>query len=352
MLAEQYLPDVIILDIHLPGIDGRSVLSALKENQQTRHIPVHFMSVDDKNKGHQNLGAIGFISKPVTQEQLDGALNKLVNLTSKAVKDLLIIEDDEPSQIAIQRLIESGDVNITAALTGKEGLKALTSENFDCVILDLKLPDMSGFELLEKLALEKNLQIPPIIIYTGKVLSKAEHKKLLQYSDSIIIKGCDSDDRLLDETALFLHQSIGKLPPEKQKIIHDLYDIEMVFKGKRILLVDDDVRNIFAVSAILEEKGIEVLAAEDGKVALDILKNSPLVDVVLMDIMMPGMDGCETIRQIRTQARFKKLPIIALTAKAMKEDRDKCIAAEASDYLCKPVDAQRLFSMLRIWMYK
>jgi PAS domain S-box-containing protein len=350
-LAAQILPNAIILDINLPGIDGWSVLNALKAFQKTRHIPVHVMTADDKNQNAEIRGAIGFVSKPVSLDQLDETLTTLIDLSNKAVKDLLIIEDNESSQIAIKELIGNGDVKITAALTGYEGFKAILSENFDCVILDLNLQDMSGFEMLEKLALEKNIKIPPIIIYTGKDLGKEEHKKLLKYSDSIIIKGVDSEERLLDETALFLHRVIEKLPQDKQRIIHDLHDVEKVFKGKKILVVDDDIRNIFALSEILEEKGIEVLAAENGEVALELLNKNPLVDLVLMDIMMPVMDGYETTQKIRKQVQFIKLPIIALTAKAMKEDRNKCIAAGASDYLTKPVDEARLFSMLRIWMY-
>ena len=351
ILAEQIMPDAILLDINLPGIDGWSVLNTLKDNQKTRHIPVHIMSADDENKHGVNKGAIGFVSKPVSQEQLDVAFTTLIDLSNKSVKDLLIIEDDKSSLIAIEEVIGGGDVNITSAMSGKEGFNALLANNFDCVILDLKLTDMSGFELLEKLSLEKDLKIPPIIIYTGKDLSKEESHQLLKYSESIIIKGVDSEERLLDETALFLHRIIGKLPQHKQKIIHDLHDVEQVFKGKKILVVDDDIRNIFALSQTLEEKGIEVLAAENGKVALQLLNNNTGIDLVLMDIMMPVMDGYETTREIRKQEQFKKLPIIALTAKAMKEDRDKCIDAGASDYLTKPVDLQRLFSMLRIWMY-
>jgi CheY-like chemotaxis protein/signal transduction histidine kinase/HAMP domain-containing protein len=351
-LAEQYLPDGIVLDLHLPGVDGRYVLNALKDNLNIRHIPVHIMSVDDEKQDTESRGAIGFLSKPVDQEQLDEAFQKFLKYSNKAVKNLLIIEDDDATRLAIKQVIGNGDVKITESTTGNEGLQMLISGSFDCVILDLSLSDISGFEVLEKLELQENFQVPPIIIYTGKDLSKKDHQRLLKYTDSIVIKGVDSEDRLLDETSLFLHRIVGKMTQKKRKIIHDLYDMENVFKGKKVMVVDDDMRNIFAVSQLLEEKGCIVIAAEDGKSALEILKKEPKIDLVLMDIMMPVMDGYEATRKIRKQAKFKKLPIIALTAKAMKDDREKCIIAGVSDYLTKPLNEQRLFSMLRIWLYK
>jgi len=351
-LANQYRPAGIILDLHLPGVDGWSVLSALKDNPKTRHIPVYIMSVDDEKQKAETWGAIGFVTKPVNQEQLDAAFQKIQKYSDKKVKDLLVIEDDDASRTAIKKLIGNGDVKITEVANGHDAFQSLISGIFDCIILDLTLPDISGFELLEKLALEKNFQIPPVIIYTGKDLTREEQQQLLKYSDSIIIKGVGSQERLLDETTLFLHRVVEKLPQDKQKIIHNLYDLENVFKNKKVLVVDDDMRNVFAVTQLLEEKGVNVLTAEDGNVALDLLKQKPDVDLVLMDIMMPGMDGYETIRAIRKQQKFKKLPIIALTAKAMKNDSDKCIAAGANDYLAKPLEEQRLFSMMRIWLYK
>jgi len=352
ILAETYLPDGIMLDLHLPGMDGWSVLNTIKDNPKTRHIPVHIISVEEGTRDAGKRGAIGFLTKPVTQEQLEEALKKVQSFTTKAVKDLLVIEDDENTLKAIRLVMGNGDVKITEALNGKEGIQMLISGDFDCVILDLGLPDMTGFELLEKLMLEKGLRIPPIIVYTGKDLTHKEHQLLLKFTDSIIIKGVNSEERLLDDTSLFLHRVVEKLPRPKQKIIHDLYDLETVFKDKKVMVVDDDMRNAYAVSQLLQEKGIKVLTAEDGQIALDLLKKEPDVDLVLMDIMMPGMDGYETTRRIRKQKKFKKLPIIALTAKAMKDDRDKCIAAGASDYLAKPVEERRLFSMMRIWLYK
>ncbi len=351
-LAETYLPAGIILDIHLPGMDGWSVLNTIKDNSKTRHIPVHIISVEESTPDAGKRGAIGFLTKPITQEQLEGAIKEIQSFTTKAVKDLLVIEDDKDTQKSIKLVMGNSDVKITEALNGKEGLEMLISGDFDCVILDLGLPDMTGFELMEKLTLEKDRRIPPIIVYTGKDLTRKEHQQLLKFADSIIIKGVNSEERLLDDTSLFLHRVVEKLPKSKQKIIHDLYNWETLFKDKKVMVVDDDMRNAYAVSNLLQEKGIKVLTAEDGQVALDLLKKDPDVDLVLMDIMMPGMDGHETTRRIRKQKKFDKLPIIALTAKAMKDDRDKCIAAGANDYLAKPVEEQRLFSMMRIWLYK
>jgi CheY-like chemotaxis protein len=351
-LATQHLPDGIILDLQLPGVDGWYVLNALKDNAQTRHIPVHIMSVEESRQDACRRGAIGFMTKPINQEQLGEALDRIRAVSSKAVKDLLVIEDDRNSQKAIKEIMGSGDVKITGALSGKRGIKALKSGDFDCVILDLSLPDMTGYELLEELVKEKDLRIPPVIVYTGKDLSREESKKLLDFADSIIIKGVDSAERLLDDTSLFLHRVIQELPRKKQKIIYDLYDFETVFQAKKVMVVDDDMRNVFAITSLLQEKGIEVTTAEDGQIALDLLEKEPEVDLVLMDIMMPVMDGYETIRHIREQEKFKNLPIVALTAKAMKEDRDRCLDAGANDYLAKPVEEQRLFSMMRIWLYQ
>jgi PAS domain S-box-containing protein len=348
-LANQFLPKGIILDINLPGIDGWFVLNALKDNPRTRHIPVHIMSIDDfSTKGAQK-GAIGYLSKPVSQDKLDAAFTRLQTFTDKKIKNLLVVEDDEMTQKGIYELIQCSDVKITAVSSGKEAIKSMDSNQFDCMILDLKLPDMTGFELLDKL--EKDL-IPPVIVYTGKELTRKENKQLLTYADSVIVKGVHSEERLLDETSLFLHQVIEELPQEKQAIIHDLHNIDNIFKGKKIMVVDDDMRNIFAISRLLQEKGIETIKADSGQIALDNLKETSNIDMVLMDIMMPEMDGYEATQKIRQQKQFKGLPIIALTAKAMSGDREKCIEAGASDYISKPVEEERLFSMMRIWLYK
>ena len=347
-LVSEHLPDGIVLDLHIPEIDGWQVLYRLKENPKTRHIPVYLMSIEDQKNKAETRGALGFISKPVTQEQLDLAFKELLNYSHKKVKELLIIEDHGLTRTAIKSLLGDDGVRVLEAKNGKEGLQTLKSVGVDCAILDLSLPDISGFELLDELVQEKNLKVPPIIVYTGKELSRNEHQHLLKYADSIIIKGVDSEDRLLDEATLHLHRVIEKLPQDKQKAIHDLH--EMVFQNKEILIVDDDMRNLFSLSRTLEEKGVQVLTAEDGQIALNVLKENPNLDMILMDIMMPGMDGYETMKEIRKQTQFKTLPIIAITAKAMKEDRRKCIAAGASDYLTKPVEEDTLLFMIRTWI--
>jgi len=351
-LAEKYMPNAIILDIKLPGIQGWQVLDALKSHARLRHIPVHIMTAEEETMEAYKKGAIGYLTKPIEKEHLTQAFTKIQSMTSGEMKNLLIIEDDEKQRISIQRLIGNSDVTTTAVANGKEGLEELLSKHYDCIILDLNLPDMSGFEILEHIDEKKEDHIPPVIIYTGKEITRDEEEKLQKYTSSIIIKGVKSPERLLDETALFLHRVISDLPENKQKMITSLYDKEAQFKGKKILLVDDDMRNVFAISQILQDKGIVVLKAGTGQKALDILSQETGVDLVLMDIMMPVMDGYEAMSHIRSQEHFRNLPIIALTAKAMKGDRDKCINAGANDYLTKPVNIDRLLSLMRVWLYK
>ncbi len=350
-LAKKYIPAAVILDLHLPGIDGWAVLDTLKNNPGTRHIPVHIMSVEDATIEAFRKGAIGYLTKPVRKEELDGAFFKLEEMFSRRIKNLLVVEDDKIIRESIIKLIGNGDVHCQAVATGAEVIKELQNHKYDCIILDLGLPDMTGFQLLKTLE-EMKIVIPPVIIYTGKDLTKEEEVELRNYAESIIIKGVKSEERLLDESSLFLHRMVEKLPEQKRKMIADLHNTELIFKDKKVLIVDDDMRNVFALSKLLSEKGFNLLKAEDGLKALEILKTVPDVDLVLMDIMMPEMDGYETIRRIRAQEKFIKLPIIALTAKAMKKDYEDCIAAGASDYLPKPVDVNRLFSMLRVWLYR
>jgi CheY-like chemotaxis protein len=351
-IAKQYRPEAIILDIKLPDINGLSVLEALKEDSEIRHIPVHIMSVEEASLDAFRKGAVGFLNKPARKEEIEAAFHKLEEVIEKDIKDLLIVEDDAAMRKAIRHLIGNGDVRISEADSGKSAVTELKRKKFDCMVLDLGLPDMTGFELLSQLEKEKDIRIPPVIVYTGKELTQEEARQLHDYADSIIVKGVKSEERLLDETALFLHRIVSHMPLKKQKMIIGLHDKDSIFSDKKILLTDDDMRNVFALSKILKEKGLTVLKAEDGENALRILDKEPNVDLVLMDIMMPVMDGYETIRRIRNQPRFADLPIIALTAKAMKEDKEKCIAAGASDYLSKPVDAERLFSMMRVWLYR
>ena len=350
-LATEYIPAAIILDLHLPGISGWDVLEIIKERSATRHIPVHIMSVDDPSLEAFKKGAIGYLIKPAKKEDLDGAFIKIREVLNRPVKDLLVIEDNIDAGEAILKLIGNGDVHSKAVRTGKNAIKEMKSKKYDCIILDLGLPDMTGFEVLEVLE-QDGMDIPPVIVYTGKNLSLEEEAKLRKYAESIIIKGVKSEERLLDETSLFLHRMVNKFPEQKKKMILDLHDSETVFRDKKVLVVDDDMRNVFALSKVLSDKGLKILKAEDGIKALEILEKEPDTDLVIMDIMMPEMDGYETIRRIRQQKQFANLPVIALTAKAMKKDYEECILAGANDYMSKPVDASRLISMLRVWLYR
>jgi len=350
-LADYYNPSAIILDINLPGMNGWAVMSRLKESPKTRHIPVHFISISEKNLDAMKMGAIGFLSKPVSMEKLEQVFRKIDNMISKPQRNLLIVEDNEIQKNAIVELIGNKDIFITTASTGHEAYEHLKSAIFDCIILDIGLPDMSGVELLAKIKNNENLQNIPIIVYTGKELTRKEEITINEYAEKIIIKGAKSPEKLLDDTTLFLHRVEAKLPEEKQEMLRMIHDKESIFKDKKILLVDDDMRNIYAISNILEGKGVHVLAGKNGKEGLDCLNNNPDIDLVLMDIMMPVMDGYEAIIEIRKQRKFKNLPVIALTAKAMKGDRAKCINAGANEYLAKPVDTDKLLSMLRVWLY-
>ncbi|MBU0763342.1 MAG: response regulator, partial [Bacteroidetes bacterium] len=350
-LASEYLPVAVILDLRLPGIDGWAVLDLLKDNPDTRHIAVHIMSVEDYTLEAFRKGAIGYLTKPARKEELDTAFNTIEKISREKIKNMLVVEDDENSRAVIIKLIGNGDVHTKGVSSGKEAIYELKQNKYDCMILDIRLPDMSGFELLH--FLEKNkINIPPVIVYTGKDLSRQEESELRKYSESIIIKGVKSEERLLDESALFLHRVVNNLPERKKKIILNLHDTDEMFKDKKVLLVDDDMRNVFALSRLLSEKGFILLKAENGIKALEILEKEKHIDLVLMDIMMPEMDGYETIKKIRAQEPYVNLPIIALTAKAMKKDFEQCLAAGANDYMAKPVNISRLLSMMRIWLYR
>ncbi len=351
-LVRQYKPDAVILDIRMPGMDGWSVLDAIKTDSEIRHIPVHIMSVEEETLDAYRKGAIGFLTKPANRSQLDRAFARIEDLVQKKVKKLLVVEDDPVMQKDIIALIGNGDVLIKAVDTGSAAIEEIRGQTYDCIILDLKLPDMSGFEILRRLDESDVTAIPPVVIYTGRELTHQEVFELQQYTTSIIVKGVRSRERLLDETALFLHRVVDKLPPEKQEMIARIYEGDTAFTDRHILVVDDDMRNLYAISKILMARGMRVFKAVNGKKALEILDEHPEVDLVLMDIMMPVMDGYEAIRCIREQDRFHKLPIIAVTAKAMKEDRERCIAAGADDYLSKPVEIERLLSLMRVWLIK
>ena len=352
LLTSKYKPNAIILDMGLPGIKGRQVLHELKANPSIRHIPVHIISANDRTLEPIREGAVEYLMKPIDKNELEEAFNRIENFVNRKIKNLLIIEDNENSRKAMKILIGNGDVKCFEAGSGKEALELYEQNNIDCIILDIGLPDISGFELIHKLEEIKGHNMPPIIIYTGKELTKEENNLLQKYAESIIIKGIKSEERLLDETALFLHRTISNLPKSKQIIINNLYDKEAIFHSKKILLVDDDMRNVFALSKILQERGMEVIKAENGKTALDMMEKNPDIDLVLMDIMMPEMDGYEAMKRIRTQIKFRSLPVIALTAKAMKDDKQKCIDAGANDYISKPIDVKRLLSLMRVWLSK
>ncbi len=350
--ADYYKPSAIILDIGLPGIDGWTVMERLKENSTLRHIPVHFMSASDSSMDAMRMGAIGYLTKPVSIERVEETLSKLENMINKPVSKLLLVEDDNLQRESIKELIGNGDVITTAVATGQDAYQELQKETYDCMILDLGLGDMSGFDLLEKIKGNEDLYRVPVIIYTGKDLTSEEEAKLNNYAESIIIKGAKSPERLLDESALFLHRVEADMPEEKRKMLKMVHDKEAVLNGKRLLLVDDDMRNVFALSSVLEEREIDIVIARDGIESLEKLEEHDDIDAVLMDIMMPRMDGYEAITEIRKNPQHRKLPIIALTAKAMKGDRAKCIEAGASDYLAKPVNTDKLLSMLRVWLYQ
>ncbi|WP_410512364.1 response regulator [Paenibacillus sp. BR2-3] len=350
-LAKTYLPDAIILDIQLPVMDGWSILRELKGSSQTRHIPVHVISVNDEMKHGLMMGAMAYLRKPTSREALDRAFSSIETYTSSTLKHLLIVEDDEIQRRSITELIGHDDVEITAVPTGEEALIELRKQKYDCMVLDLMLGDMNGFDLLDQIRDDEELNDLPIIIYTGKDLDSKEETKLRKYAESIIIKDVRSPERLLDETTLFLHRVEANLPEDKRKILQKLHNKEELFHGKKILLVDDDIRNVFALSSVLEGYNMEVKFAENGREALDILIEQDGFDLILMDMMMPEMDGFEATRRIRQMPQYAKLPIIALTAKAMKEDRAKCIEAGVSDYMKKPIETDQLLSLMRVWLY-
>ena len=350
-LAVQFVPDAILLDMRLPDAPGLNVLQRLKDDPHTRHIPVHIVSAQDHStETAMHMGAIGYALKPASREQLKQVFQKLEDKLTQKLKTVLLVEDDALQREAVVRLIGDEDVAITAVGSGEEAMVLLRSRIFDCMITDLRLPDMQGSELLQRMATEEICSFPPVIVYTGRNLTRDEEAELLRYSRSIIIKGARSPERLLDEVTLFLHKVEADLSTERQNMLKTARGRDRVFEGRRILLVDDDVRNIFALTSALEQRGALVEIGRNGREALEKLDQVADIDLVLMDVMMPEMDGLEATRRLRQDPRFAKLPVIAVTAKAMKDDQEQCMAAGASDYLAKPVDLDRLFSLLRVWM--
>jgi CheY-like chemotaxis protein/signal transduction histidine kinase/CHASE3 domain sensor protein len=355
--AARHGPSAILLDVHLPDHSGLGVLDQLKRNPQTRHIPVHMISVADYRREAMGLGAVGYVMKPAQREQLIEALRRLEAKFSQSMRHVLVVEDDARQRESIRRLLSNGDVQITAVASAGDALTHLKATTFDCMVVDFNLPDFSGHDLLEKMAQQEEVALPPVIVYTGRALSRDEEQSLRRFSKSIIIKDARSPERLLDEVTLFLHQVESKLPPERQQMLKSARNREAALEGRRVLVVEDDVRNIFALTSVLEPKGVTVVIARNGREALATLAGSSRepgasIDLVLMDIMMPEMDGLTAMREIRKQTEWKNLPIIALTAKAMSDDQEKCLAAGANDYIAKPLNVDKLLSLVRVWMPK
>lgn len=355
MLARQHVPSAIVLDVGLPDTSGLTVLERLKADPHTRHIPVHVVSANDFTQTAMALGAVGYMLKPVKRDQLVETFLKLETRLTQKMRRVLVVEDDPVQVAAMRDLLASRDVETVCAQSAAECLEHLKTTTFDCMVLDLSLPDSSGFALLEKLSAEQAYGFPPVIVYTGRVLSADEEQRLRRYSKSIIIKGAKSPERLLDEVTLFLHQVVSDLPPEKQRMLEKSSGRDAALEGRRILIAEDDVRNVFALTSLLEGRGVQLEIARNGHEALAALEISlqdpaKAVDLVLMDIMMPEMDGLTAMREIRKRREWRKLPIIALTAKAMKNDQEQCLEAGANDYLAKPLDVEKLLSLIRVWM--
>ncbi len=351
-LAREFLPSAVSLDVFLPDMLGWTVLNQLKQNPTTRHIPVQVVTLDEDRQHGLARGAFSFVTKPTTTEGLEAALARIKDFTRPRRKRLLVVEDSPAEQMSIRELLGHDDVELTIADTGEAALSAMRDTPFDCMVLDLRLPDMSGFDLLDLVKDDAELANVPIVVFTGKELSPEEDAQLHTMARSVVVKGVESPERLLDETALFLHRVMTDLPIDKQRMIERLHSSDEDLVGRTVLLVDDDARNIFALSSVLERRGINILAATTGAEAIQLIETTPGLAIVLMDIMMPEMDGYQTMQKIRTNPAFRRLPIIALTAKAMKGDREKCLEAGASDYLAKPVNTEQLLSALRMWLHR
>ena len=351
-LAQRLRPTGIILDLRLPGMDGWQVLDMLKDNLRIRHIPVHIMSGEEASAEAPRRGAIGHLTKPVDEAGLQRVFGTLEDAIQRKVKRLLVVEDDKATRRSIVELVGNADVHVDEAASGQEALHALRAKPYDCMILDLGLGDMDGHELLRTLETSEGVEVPPVVVCTAADLTREDEMALREHAESIILKDVRSQERLLDEVSLFLHQAVSEMPEKKQKIMMGLHETDALLKNKKVLIADDDMRTTFALSRLLADHGLRPLKAEDGRQALRLLDQEPDVDLVLMDIMMPVMDGYETIQKIRAQERFRRLPIIALTAKAMKADRERCLVAGANDYLPKPVNMDRLLSMMRVWLHR
>ncbi len=351
-LAREYQPTAVSLDVFLPDMLGWTVLSQLKQDPTTRHIPVQMVTLDEDRQHGLARGAFAFVNKPTTMSGLEEVLARIKSFTQPRRRRLLIVEDNLAEQLSVTELLAHDDIDIETVDSGGEALERLKAEPADCVVLDLRLPDMSGFDVLEQLQGQGMLADTPVVVFTGRELTPEEDARLHTMARSVVVKGVESPERLLDETALFLHRVVTNFPLEKQRMLERLHSSDEDLMDRTVLLVDDDARNIFALSSILERHGMRVLTATTGSEAVSIVEQDSDVAIVLMDIMMPGMDGYETMQVIRANPAFRRLPIIALTAKAMKGDREKCLDAGASDYLAKPVNTSQLLSALRSWLHR
>jgi CheY-like chemotaxis protein len=351
-LAKQYQPTAVSLDVFLPDMLGWSVLSQLKQNPLTRHIPVQIVTSDEDRQHALASGAFSFMTKPSSTEELQSALERIQNYSKPRRKRLLVVEDDPGERMSITELLGHDDIEIVGAETGEEALAVLREQPCDCMVLDLRLPDMTGFEVLERIGNDEKLAELPVVVFTGRELSAEEDARLHTLARSVVVKGVESPERLFDEASLFLHRIVGDLPVAKQEMLERLNSSDEDLVGRVALLVDDDARNIFALSSVLERRGMQVLTATTGSEAIALVESTPDLAIVLMDIMMPQMDGYQTIEAIRQRPQFRRLPIIALTAKAMKGDREKCLEAGASDYLAKPVNTEQLLTALRMWLHR
>jgi CheY-like chemotaxis protein len=351
-LVREYRPTAVSLDVFLPDMLGWSVLSQLKQNPLTRHIPVQIVTLDEDRQHALASGAFSFVAKPTTTEGVEAALSRIKAYAEPRRKRLLVVEDNAAERMSIAELLGHDDIEIVAVETGRDALNTLRRQPCDCVVLDLRLPDMTGFEVLERIREDAALADVPVVVFTGRELSAEEDARLHSMARSIVVKGVESPERLLDETALFLHRVVTDLPTEKQRMLERLTMSDEDLVGRTALLVDDDARNIFALSSVLERRGMKVLTATTGREAIELVESTPDLAIVLMDIMMPEMDGYQTMEVIRQKPSFRRLPIIALTAKAMKGDREKCLEAGASDYLAKPVNTEQLLAALRMWLHR
>ncbi len=351
-LAREFHPTAVSLDVFLPDMLGWTVLNHLKQDPATRHIPVQMLTLDEDRHHGLARGAFAFVTKPTSPDDLESALSRIKEYAAPRRKRLLIVEDNPAEQLSIRELLGYEDIDVVVAATGADALEQVAKESFDCVVLDLRLPDMSGFDILERIRDIPGVSDLPVVVFTGKELSPEEDARLHTLARSVVVKGVESPERLLDETALFLHRVVADLPNEKQKMLDRLHRSDEALVGKKVLVVDDDMRNIFALSSVLERRGMQVLTAGTGREAISMLESTPDVAIVLMDIMMPEMDGYATMQVIRQNSSFRRLPIIALTAKAMKGDREKCLEAGASEYLAKPVNTEQLLSALRMWLHR